>query len=54
MPDFSEPTDGSYTLRPIDISQLRLKANHDLIDLVLATVEKFKRQKTDEAKELRL
>jgi hypothetical protein len=46
--------DNTYTLRPIDVSQLRLKATRDLIDMVLATVEKFQKQKPGEAKELGL
>src|SRR6266850_3819837 len=43
--------DNTYSLRPIDNSQLRLKATRDLIDLVLATVGSFQKLKPDEAKE---
>jgi hypothetical protein len=46
--------DRTYLLRPLDTSQLRLKANRDLIDLVLVTVEKFQREKPRDAKELGL
>jgi type II secretory pathway pseudopilin PulG len=46
--------DQSCAVRPMDVSQLRLKANRDLIDLVLATVENFQQQKPGEAKELGL
>jgi len=33
--------DDSYALRPIETSQLRLKTNRDLIDLVLTKIEKM-------------
>ncbi|SRR6266478_2374685 len=46
--------DNTYALRPIDTSQLRLKATRDLIDLVLAAFDKFQKQKPQEAKELGL
>jgi hypothetical protein len=46
--------DDSYVLRPMDTSQLRLKATRDLIDLVLVTLERFQAEKPKEAKELGL
>lgn len=44
--------DGSYFPRPIETSQLRLKATRDLIDLVLVSMERFQAQKPNESKEL--
>jgi hypothetical protein len=46
--------DDSYAVRPIDTSQLRLKATRDLIDLVLETIEKIRKQKPHQAKDLGL
>jgi len=46
--------DRYFALRPIDIFQLRLKATRDLIDLVLATVDRFRKEKSGETKELGL
>jgi hypothetical protein len=46
--------DNTYALRPIDTAQLRLRATRDLIDVVLVTIEKFQKQKPEEAKELGL
>jgi len=46
--------DNTYALRPIDISQLRLKATRDLIDFVLVTFKKFQKEKPKEAKDVGL
>jgi hypothetical protein len=46
--------DDTYAPRPIDTSQLRLKATRDLIELVLEKVEKSRTQKPNEAKDLGL
>jgi hypothetical protein len=43
--------DRTYSLRPLDTPQLRLKTNRDLIDLVLTTIDKFQREKPEKAKE---
>src|SRR5258706_36408 len=43
--------DRTYSLRPLDTPQLRLKTNRDLIELVLTTIDKFQREKPEKAKE---
>jgi len=43
-----------YIIRPYDLPQLRLKPTRDLIDVVLATTEKFKEEQPDATKELGL
>jgi len=49
-----EQNGNNYALRPIDVPRLRLKATRDLIDLVLATLGRFQKEKPSEAKELGL
>lgn len=44
----------SYTMRPLDVSQLRLKPLRELIDLVLNRIEEFKSQDPDVAKRIGL
>jgi hypothetical protein len=43
-----------YTMRPLDVSQLRLKPTRELIDLVLARIEEFKTQDSELANRIGL
>ena len=43
-----------YTMRPLDVSQLRLKPMRELIDMVLARIEQFKTQDSESANKIGL
>ena len=43
-----------YTIRPLDVNQLRLKPMRELIDLVLARIEEFKTQDSELANRIGL
>ena len=45
--EYKTPT--SYIMRPLDVTQLRLKPMRDLIDLVLKRIEEFKKEDPDYA-----
>jgi len=44
----------SYTMRPFDVAQLRLKPMRDLIESVLKRIEEYKTENTDSARRMGL